>query len=236
MQHCGVGQHDEAGLQTRRHGEQLSLTEERDTQSTIINRLHQYDMMIDFDNVGDKVLSPTVLAHVVLRTANLQRMTHFYTTFLGGQVTHSNPTIAFITYDHEHHRIALIGIPHATPKVRNSCGLEHIAFTFPDISSLLLAYRQRKAHGMAPVWSVNHGPTTSIYYKDPDGNMLETQVDNFDSVDEAAGFMAGKHFAENPIGTDFDPEDYIRRIGAGEGEASMKKRVEIGARGLPDFL
>jgi catechol-2,3-dioxygenase len=109
--------------------------------------------MIDFDKVGDKVLSPSVLAHVVLRTADLQRMTEFYTTFLGGQITHSNEMIAFITYDHEHHRIALIGIPDASPKVKTSCGLEHIAFSFPDISSLLLAYRQRKAHGIPPLWS-----------------------------------------------------------------------------------
>jgi catechol-2,3-dioxygenase len=192
--------------------------------------------MIDFDKASDKVLSPTVLAHVVLRTANLQGMTDFYTTFLGGQITHSNEMIAFITYDHEHHRIALIGIPDTAPKVKTSCGLEHIAFSFPDMSSLLLAYRQRKARGIPPLWSVNHGPTTSIYYKDPDGNMLETQVDNFDSVDDATKFMVSKHFAENPIGTDFDPEDYIRRLQLGEDEESMKKRVEIGARGLPDFL
>lgn len=120
--------------------------------------------------------------------------------------------------------------------MKTSCGLEHIAFSFPGIASLLLAYRQRKAHGIPPLWSVNHGPTTSIYYKDPDGNMLETQVDNFDSVEEATKFMVSKHFAENPIGTDFDPEDYIARIKAGEDEALMKKRVEVGARGLPEFF
>ena len=192
--------------------------------------------MIDFDTPSSKVLSPTVLAHVVLRTANLQSMTAFYTTFLGGTITHSNEMIAFITYDHEHHRIALIGIPDATPKVPKSCGLEHIAFSFPDIPSLLLAYRQRKARGIEPLWSVNHGPTTSVYYRDPDGNMLETQVDNFESVDEATKFMVSEHFAENPIGTDFDPEEYIRRLKAGEDEGELKKRVEIGARGLPDFF
>lgn len=66
--------------------------------------------------------------------------------------------------------------------------------------------------------------------------MLETQVDNFDSVEEATKFMVSKHFAENPIRTDFDPEDYIARIKAGEDEALMKKRVEVGARGLPEFF
>ena len=156
--------------------------------------------MLDFNNVGDKVLSPSVLAHVVLRTSNLKRMTEFYTTFLGGTITHQNDMLAFITYDHEHHRIALLGIPDARPKVKDSCGLEHIAFTFPDLPALLLAYRQRKAQGIPPLWSVNHGPTTSIYYRDPDDNMLETQVDNFDSVDDATKFMASKAFAENPIG------------------------------------
>jgi catechol-2,3-dioxygenase len=192
--------------------------------------------MVDFDNIEGKVLSPTVLAHVVLRTSNLERMVEFYTTFLGGTITHRNEMLSFITYDNEHHRIALVCIPDLAPKVKKSCGLEHIAFTFPDMSSLLLAYRQRKAHGISPLWSVNHGPTTSMYYKDPDGNMLETQVENFESVDEVAKFMVSKHFAENPIGTDFDPEDHISRIKSGEDEGSLKKRVEIGARALPDFI
>ena len=182
-----------------------------------------------------KVLSPSTLAHVVLRTANITTMTDFYTTFLGGHVAHSNPTLSFITYDHEHHRIALIGVPSTTPKIPTSCGLEHIAFTFDTLADLLLAYRQRLAKNIKPVWCVNHGPTTSLYYKDPDGNMLETQVDNFDRAEEASEFMEGPLFAENPIGTDFDPEEMIGRLEKGEDEAGLKRRVEIGARGLPDL-
>jgi catechol-2,3-dioxygenase len=91
------------------------------------------------------------------------------------------------------------------PKVENSSGLHHIAFTFPTLSDLLLAYRQRKAKGILPTWSVNHGPTVSLYYQDPDGNSLETQVDTFDTPDEATAFMKSEKFAENPIGTDIDP-------------------------------
>ena len=139
--------------------------------------------------------------------------------------------LCFIAYDDEHHRIALVGLPDTGPKVPTSAGLHHIAFTFPTMSDLLLSYRQRKAKGILPVWSVNHGPTNSIYYKDPDGNMLETQVDNFDTVEEATQFMAGKEFMENPIGTDMDPEDYIARLKKGEPEANLRPRVEIGPRG-----
>lgn len=195
-----------------------------------------HSTMTDFDGQGTKVISPSTLAHVVLRTANLERMVDFYTTFLGGVVVHSNDVLSFITYDEEHHRIALIGMPNTAAKVPKSCGLDHIAFTFSDLSSLLLAYRQRKACGIEPIWSVNHGPTTSIYYKDPDGNMLETQVDNFDSTEEATKFVQSAAFGENPIGTDFDPEALIERIKAGEDDVELKKRVEIGPRGVPEMF
>ena len=190
----------------------------------------------DFDTPGDKVTSPSTLAHVVLRTANFQDMVDFYTTFLGGTVTYGNDFISFITYDSEHHRIAIINIPGTSDKQPTSSGLEHIAFTFPSIAVLLLTYRQRKHRGIAPVWSVNHGPTTSVYYKDPDGNMLETQVDNFDTIDEANAFMQGPHFAENPIGTDIDLEDMIDKLRSGVDEKTLKQRVEMGPRELPIFM
>ncbi|KXH69575.1 glyoxalase/Bleomycin resistance protein/Dioxygenase [Colletotrichum salicis] len=189
----------------------------------------------DYDAPVGKVISPSSLAHVVLRTANLARMVEFYTTFLGGTVTYGNEIISFITYDDEHHRIALIGVPGTAAKNPASCGLEHIAFTFDTLETLLLSYRHRKVRGIEPVWCVNHGPTTSIYYKDPDGNMLETQVDNFDTVEEATAFMMGGAFIENPIGLDFDAEEMIGALRSGEDEKVLKKRREIGPRGLPDF-
>ncbi|KAJ4308280.1 hypothetical protein N0V84_012189 [Fusarium piperis] len=179
-----------------------------------------------YDAPNTKVLQPATLAHVVLRTADIDKMSKFYVTFLGGQVTYRSEAISFITYDEEHHRIALIGIPGTSPKAPHSCGLEHIAFTFSSLEDLLLAYRQRKYHGIDPV---------CIYYKDPDGNMLETQVDNFDTVDEATAFMKSSKFAENPIGTDFNPDDLISAINEGVSEKTLKKRKEIGPREMPDL-
>ena len=165
----------------------------------------------------------------------MKTMEQFFVTFLGGRVAHSNNILSFITYDEEHHRIALISLPVKEgvpgPKLPSSYGLEHIAFSFPTLSDLLLSYRQRKARGIAPIWCVNHGPTASIYYKDPDGNVLETQVDNFDTAEEANGFMATEEFARNPIGTDFDPEVLIERLRAGKDERGLKRRVECGPRG-----
>ncbi|KAK7425084.1 hypothetical protein QQZ08_008361 [Neonectria magnoliae] len=189
----------------------------------------------NFDAPSAKVLSPSSLAHVVLRTSNLKRMVDFYTSFLGGTVTYGNDTISFITYDEEHHRIALLGIPDTEPKNPTTCGLEHIAFSFDNLSNLLVSYRHRKERNIKPVWCVNHGPTSSIYYRDPDGNMLETQVDNFDTVDEATAFMMSDQFSENPVGTDFDAEEMIAALEAGGDEKLLKKRVEIGRREMPDL-
>ncbi len=181
------------------------------------------------------VRKPSKLAHVVLRTNadNFRVMVQFYKDFLGAHATYENDFLSFLSYDEEHHRIAIAGIPGTAPKNVKSCGLEHTAFTFDTLDDLLEAYQQRKALGIPPVWSVNHGPTTSIYYADPDGNQIETQVDNFVTVEEATQFMMSKYFEENPIGTDFDPEEMIEKLRNGISPGELKKRIEIGPRGLP---
>lgn len=197
-------------------------------------------MVTNFDRPSPKVISPSKLAHVVLRTTttNFDPMVEFYKTFLGAHSTYENEYLAFITYDDEHHRVAVLRLPDSGvdaggQRAPRATGLEHIAFTFDSLEDLALSYRQRKERGIAPFWCINHGPTTSIYYEDPDGNRIETQVDNFDTADAASEFMASEFFAQNPIGTDFDPEELIHRLKSGEDEKSIKKRIEIGPRGLP---
>jgi catechol-2,3-dioxygenase len=76
-----------------------------------------------YDNPGEKVLSPTRLAHVVLRTGNFGPMVEFWKTFTGGYATHENAFLSFITYDEEHHRIAIAAVPGTAPKVPKSSGL-----------------------------------------------------------------------------------------------------------------
>ncbi|KAJ9660317.1 hypothetical protein H2198_002625 [Neophaeococcomyces mojaviensis] len=181
-----------------------------------------------------KVKSPASLAHVVLRTSNYDAMVEFWQAFLGADITFKDSNLAFLRYDYEHHRIAIIQVPGTGPKVANSAGLEHVAFAYDTLQDLVTSYQQRKALGMNPSWSTNHGPTTSIYYNDPDGNRIETQVDNFATVEEANAFMKSEMFKQNPIGTDFDPETLIKRLESGEDDKKIKTRIEIGVRGLPE--
>ncbi|KAI1392978.1 Glyoxalase/Bleomycin resistance protein/Dihydroxybiphenyl dioxygenase [Hypoxylon trugodes] len=184
-----------------------------------------------------RTLPPSKLAHVVLRSPRPKPMVEFYKAFLGAHVVAAIGPMTFITYDDEHHRIAIGAFPGCGDKVRNSAGLEHIAFSFDTLNDLFTAYRQRKAHGILPIWCVNHGPTTSLYanysaYQDPDGNVLETQVDNFDNVEDANEFMMSPAFVENVYGVDFDPEELIKRLESGEPESEIKKRPEIGPRSI----
>ncbi|KAM5385611.1 hypothetical protein ACJZ2D_000810 [Fusarium nematophilum] len=179
-----------------------------------------------------KVLSPSRLAHFVLRTPNFKAMVAFYKAILGAHAVYENDFLSFLTYDDEHHRVAIAHVPGTSSKIRSSAGLEHIAFTFDTLEDLILAYKQRKARGIVPIWSVNHGPTTSMYYQDPDGNQLEMQVDNFETNEEATAFMSSSEYEENPIGVDFDPEELSRRVERGEDERELKKRPNEGPRGL----
>jgi catechol-2,3-dioxygenase len=86
-------------------------------------------MVINFNDVGGKVISPVKLAHVVLRTNNFTKMNQFYKDFLGGQASIEVPDqLSFLTYDDEHHRIALVSIPSIKNKDKDSCGLEVCPF------------------------------------------------------------------------------------------------------------
>lgn len=117
--------------------------------------------------MAKKVLSPAALAHVVLQTAQYEPMVAFYKAFLGAHATYENESLSFLTYDEEHHRVAILHVPSTKPKEPTSAGMAHMAFAFNTLEDLLQAYIQRKARGILPIWAVNHGPTTSIYYQDP---------------------------------------------------------------------
>ena len=61
---------------------------------------------------------------------------------------------------------------------------------------------------------MKHGMTFSMYYADPDGNMMEFQVDLCD-VETANEFMHSEAFENNPIGELFDPEEFLKQYEAG---------------------
>lgn len=193
---------------------------------------HTLESRPQADAAAKPVVSPQRLAHVVLRTSQLPTLVDWYTTVLGATVAFSDGNLAFLAYDDEHHRIAVLNIPGLKRQIDGMTGVHHMAFTYASLSELVSTYERLDGKGIRPVTCINHGPTTSMYYADPDGNQVELQIDNYDTVEEAGKFFYSPAFAMNPIGVDFDPEDLTRRFHAGEDEASIKQRPEGGARGL----
>ena len=178
------------------------------------------------------IVSPIKLAHVVLRTSRFKEIVAWYKLVLNATPAYEDEGIAFIAYDDEHHRIAFINMPGLAAQTPGVAGIHHVAFTYATLTDLLNNFDRLREHGIAPAWAVNHGPTTSLYYTDPDGNNLEFQVDNYDTVEEAGEFFFTDAFAMNPIGVDFDPDDLRRRLLAGEDEAALKLRPPSGPRGV----
>jgi hypothetical protein len=90
-------------------------------------------------------------------------------------------------------------------------------------------YTRLKSAGIEPYWCINHGPTLSMYYRDPDGNQVELQIDIFDDIEGTNEWFAQSDFATNPFGVKFDPEDIIRRHAAGEARETLLARPVIDA-------
>jgi len=111
---------------------------------------------------GNRRVVPAKFAHAVLATKQFKAMVDWYTTVLQAEVVHSNGMLAFMTYDDEHHRIAIAAVPGLEDKPRHSVGLDHLAYTYANIGDLVYTYERLKAAGILPVVTINHGPTTSM--------------------------------------------------------------------------
>ena len=111
-------------------------------------------------------------------------------------------------------------MPHLQPRDNGVVGVEHFAFTYSSLDDLFAHYERLKAQGIVPYWTINHGMNFSAYYRDPDGNQVEAQIDCM-SVEDSMTFMASEVFAANPIGIDVDFEALIARRRAGEPVASI---------------
>ncbi len=158
---------------------------------------------------------PVKLAHFVLRTSDIDGLADWYCSVLEARVVHRNKMISFATFDDEHHRIAFIDRGFKSGPEPESNGVDHVAFTYESLEDLLSNYVRLRDQGIVPERTINHGPTTSMYYRDPDGNRIELQVDNFADPQDSIDFMNGPVFEANPIGVLFDADELVERFEAG---------------------
>ncbi len=166
------------------------------------------------------MIRPSKFAHVVYRTRRFEEMLEWYKTVFGAKVQFQNPALAFLTYDDEHHRFALADLSVIRPDVTDTdrkgmIGVDHVAYTYESVPDLLETFARLKDSGIEPYWCVHHGVTVSMYYADPDGNQMEFQVDCFESSEETKAYM-DSNFPANPVGVEYDPDEWLARMRGGE--------------------
>ena len=173
-------------------------------------------------------IRPTKFAHVVYRTRRFEPMVHWYETVFDAKVQYQNPALAFLTYDDEHHRFAFANLSLLQPDGsdtdrRGVIGVDHVAYTYGSLKDLFENYAHLKEKGIRPYWCIHHGITVSMYYADPDGNQIEFQVDSYTTSEEANAFI-NAHFAANPIGVEYDPDDWLAQLRAGAPASDFLER------------
>lgn len=177
----------------------------------------------DAESISNRRISPTQMAHMVLKTRRFAEVVEWYKAVLQPVVVFENERVIFLTFDDEHHRIAIASYPDIDNYNPGSAGIDHVAYSYSSLGDLIYTYERLKDSGIFPHWCINHGPTTSMYYRDPDGVRVELQVDNVAAVDPRAFFRTNA-FSENTIGVEFDPDVLTAKFHAGVDEADLMRQ------------
>jgi catechol 2,3-dioxygenase len=176
------------------------------------------------------------LHHVTIKTSRLDEMIAWYGLVIGTEVNFRDGVAAWTSNDSANHRIAFLAVPGLSDdgeKVSHN-GMHHCAFEYDSFADLMESFDRLRKRGIEPAFCLDHGLTMSLYYKDPEGNFVELQSDNFGDWAKSAEFMRhSPDFAANPIGTFFDPARVYEKFKAGADFKALQQAIRGGAY-LPD--
>jgi catechol 2,3-dioxygenase len=141
------------------------------------------------------------IGHVLLRVRDLERSKKFYSDVLGFHVLEEDPEHGgtFMALPGQSHAIDLFPVtdPEAaerqTPGVR---GLGHIAFRVESEAALKDAHGALREHGVPIARTTDHVSQKSVYFHDPDGNMLEIYYELPDALEM---FARGRQDRDVPL-------------------------------------
>ena len=118
------------------------------------------------------------IGHVLLRVRSLERSRAFYTTILGFEVMEQDPEHGglFMALPGHAHTLDLFPVAdpdHAPPPMAGGLGVQHVAFQVDSEEALTTAYFSLVDQDVKIARAVDHVSQKSIYFHDPDGNLLE---------------------------------------------------------------
>jgi catechol 2,3-dioxygenase-like lactoylglutathione lyase family enzyme len=102
-------------------------------------------------------------------------------------------------------------------------GMHHGQLRHASLDELFIRYEALKECGIRPAYSWNHGPGSSFYYEDPDGNLIELSAPNFDNEKDYLAYFATESYRRNITGIEVDPDDYVQRFRSGTPQADLVK-------------
>ena len=107
--------------------------------------------------------------------------------------------------DHPYQQvIAIFDTPGVTQPGANAAGLHHMQLRDPSHEVFARRYRCLRNSGIEPFRAMDHGPNSSLYYRDPDDNIVEIAVPNHASADRYLEALASDEFKANPSGRPLD--------------------------------
>ena len=182
--------------------------------------------------------TPPQFSEVILKTARFAAMKDWYETvtdvkafFVRDDAKKPNWTgaynIAFIRIFSDHPYTQVLGlfeVPAVNGKAENQKGepgLHHMQLRHAGLDHLFSRYETLRALGITPMRSFNHGPGTSFYYHDPDGNTVELSSANFVNEADYLAYFKSESYAKNISGIEIDPAEFVARYRAGVPQAEL---------------
>ena len=162
------------------------------------------------------------ITEVVLQTARWPEMKDWYSAFLGVEPFFETETMCFRRVSSAHDQLfVLFHFPELQDRPEAVTGLNHAQFKCNTLGEALDRYERLRAVGIVPVRSFNHGPGTSFYYRDPDGNTMEISGPNVATEAEFRAYIQTEAFQRNPRGVAIDPDEFVAKFRSGMPQAEL---------------
>jgi 2,4-dichlorophenol 6-monooxygenase len=172
------------------------------------------------------------ISHLIFNTANYEAMKQWYLDVFEATigVETSDHSACFLQTDEHHHRIGMFNVAKTDESAAMTAPgsgdasalsrLNHFAFEYPALAELFETYERLAGSSILPTVSMNHGPTISVYYQDPDRNVVELFYDTKYSEEQLAKFYAGgDRYVLSAIR--FDPAEKLEELRGGKTVAEL---------------
>lgn len=171
------------------------------------------DTVTNKTSASGAAINPPYISHYGIRARQYEEMVQWYQTVFRAQIQHENEFLAFMTFDEEHHRLVIFEDSATVAKPENAAGIDHVGYGVASFGELVATYERIRDDGISPFLALNHRFTTSLYYRDPDGNEVEFSVDNFPTKKECDDFVRSElmdEIGKPPFGYVFEPEELVK--------------------------